>query len=69
MIICLIIVVISISLYGIWIFRNLMKKETKYLYRCTQPDNAKKNKCDYLGFDNKCLMPYSGCNLQGDKKI
>ena len=70
MIICFIILEILFVLYGIWIIRNIRKRKLlKYPYRCTQPDNARKNGCDYLGFNSECLMPYSGCNLQGDKEL
>lgn len=55
----------AIIVYGIWMIYNIKsQKETKYKYRCTQPDSARNNNCGYLGFDGKCLMPYEGCNHQ-----
>ena len=63
--ICLSIILILMITYGIWMIYNIKtQKETKYKYRCTQPDTARNNKCGHLGFDGKCLMPYSGCNHQ-----
>ncbi len=55
----------AIIVYGIWMIYNIKtQKETKYKYRCTQPDAGRNNKCGYLGVDGKCLMPYQGCNHQ-----
>ena len=65
-IICLIIILVLIISYGVWMIYHL-KQETKYPYYCTQPENARKNECHYLGFDSDCLCPYDGCNLQRNK--
>ena len=65
-VICLIITIGLIIIYGIWMI-HYFKQETKYTYYCTQPKNARKNECKYLGFNNDCLCPYDGCNLQGNK--
>lgn len=64
-IVCLSIILVLIIACGIWIIYNIQtQKETEYPYYCTQPTRAKENCCGYLGCDGKCLMPYSGCNLQ-----
>lgn len=68
-IICLSVILIFLVSYGLWMIRQLTVQETKYPYFCSQPNTAKKNECDYLCTDGRCLMPYEGCNLQSNEKL
>ncbi|MEE1502979.1 MAG: hypothetical protein UGF89_01880 [Acutalibacteraceae bacterium] len=64
----IILVAISAVIFAIGEYRKMNKTKTKYLCYCKQPESALRNRCDYYGsFNNKCLCPYDGCNLQGIK--
>lgn len=67
LIVCVILTIVATVVYAVEEYLEKKKiKTAECPFYCKKPEFALDNHCNYFGaFDDKCLCPYEGCNLQG----